>query len=60
MAGTLLFSFGGVSSGVMVKKLDSDIVVREFEIPSHYNVPLRSIPLGKVWTTLIHPQLRVK
>ena len=45
--------------GVIVKAMDSGIVVREFVLQSHYNIHFGQIPLGKVWTPL-SSQLWVK
>ena len=49
--------FGGGPSGVMVKALDCEIVVREFVVQSRYYVHFRVNTLGKRMNPLILPTM---
>ena len=46
-----------LEGGVMVNVLDCEIVVREFELQSHYYVHFRANTLGKGMNPLILPAM---
>ena len=48
---------GGCPRGVMVKAMDSGIVVREFVLHSRYYVHFRTNTLGKSMNPLILPAM---
>ena len=48
---------GGSPRGVMVKAMDCGIVVREFELQSHYYVHFQVNTLGKGMNPLILPAM---
>ena len=49
---TIIFQ-GGCPRGVMVKAMDYETVVSEFELQSHYHVHFRTNTLGKGMNPLI-------
>ena len=49
--------YRGCPRGVMVKAMDSRIVVREFVLQSHYYVHFRANTLGKGMNPLILPAM---
>ena len=53
----LLTPFWGCPHGVMVKAMDSGIVVSEFELQSHYYVHFRTNTLGKGMNPRILPAM---
>ena len=48
---------GGGPHGIMVKTMDSGIVVSEFELKSHYYIHFRTNTLGKGMKPLILPAM---
>ena len=50
-------TFGGCPRGVMVKVMDCEIVVSEFEFQSRYYVHFRANTLGKGMNSLILPAM---
>ena len=52
-----LSMFMGCPRGVMVKAMDSGIVVREFVLQSSYYVPFLANTLGKSMNPLILPAM---
>ena len=48
---------GRCPRGVMVKAMDSGIVLSEFELQSRYYVHFRANTLGKLWSPLILPAM---
>ena len=52
-----IFTQGGCPRGVMVKAMDSGIVVREFVLQSCYYVHFRANTLGKGMNPLILPAM---
>ena len=52
-----LIKLSGCPRGVMFKAMDCGIVVREFELQSHYYVHFRANTIGKGMNPLILPAM---
>ena len=55
--GLTTYAVSQVVRGIMVKALDSGIVVNEFKLQSHYYVHFRTNTIGKSKNTLLLPSM---